>query len=133
MDRDARRDWQVRIAALAIFILGFAAGALALNAYRDWERRAAGPPRGEQIGRMFDQLNLTDDQRTQVKAIFDDARSQMAEVRKECGPKFHDVRERTDTRLREVLTPEQWEQFQRMASEARERHPHDWGDRKDGP
>ena len=32
MDRIAKGKWQVRLAALAVFVLGFTAGALALNA-----------------------------------------------------------------------------------------------------
>ena len=38
MDRIAKGKWQVRLAALAVFVLGFAAGALALNAYRAGRR-----------------------------------------------------------------------------------------------
>src|SRR5262249_47146630 len=115
MDRVAKRNWQIRLAALVIFVLGFAAGALALDVYHNSQR-------GEPHGGGMDQLNLTDDQRTQVKAIFADARSQMGEVRKECGPKFREVRERTDARLREVLTPEQWTKFQQLTSAERDRH-----------
>jgi len=118
MDRVAKRNWQIRLAAVVIFVLGFAAGALALDVYHN-------SGRGERHGGMLDQLSLTDDQRTQVKAIFADARAQMSEVRKECGPKFREVRERTDARLREVLTPDQWERFQQLTSEERERHGHD--------
>ena len=38
MDITNKRKWQVRLAAILIFLLGFAAGALALNAYRRWGR-----------------------------------------------------------------------------------------------
>jgi len=113
MDRVAKRNWQIRLAALVIFVLGFAAGALALDVYKNSQR-------GERHGGVMDQLNLTDDQRAQVKAIFADARAQMSDVRKECGPKFREVRDRTDARLREVLTPEQWTKFQQLTSEERE-------------
>src|SRR6185369_2479473 len=111
--RVAKRNWQIRLAALVIFVLGFAAGALALDVYKNSQR-------GERHGGVMDQLNLTDDQRAQVKAIFADARAQMSDVRKECGPKFREVRDRTDARLREVLTPEQWTKFQQLTSEERE-------------
>jgi Spy/CpxP family protein refolding chaperone len=124
MDRVAKRDWTIRLAALAIFVLGFAAGALALNVYHTSALGRGGEPTAERFDRMFDKLGLDDNQRTQVKAIFADARGQMDEVRKECGPKFHEVRERTDARLREVLTPEQWQQFQQLTSEGRDHHRH---------
>jgi uncharacterized membrane protein YebE (DUF533 family) len=43
MDTINKSKWQVRGAALLIFVLGFAAGALAFNAYKRWDRS-----RGEQ-------------------------------------------------------------------------------------
>jgi Spy/CpxP family protein refolding chaperone len=120
METAAKGAWQVRAAALVIFVLGFAAGALALNLYhaarpgaRNEERRG--------YSQMLDQLHLDDAQREKVKAIFADARAQMSDVRKECGPKFREVRERTDSRLREVLTPEQWEQFSSLTTSERDR------------
>jgi Spy/CpxP family protein refolding chaperone len=63
---------------------------------------------------MLDNLNLTQDQRTQVSGIFDDARKQLSELRKESEPKFREVRKNTDERLQSVLTPDQWAQFQQM-------------------
>ena len=134
MDRGTKRAWQVRLAAVVIFILGFTAGAMALSIYQGLGDNSSASSRHE-FDRVLEQLDLTADQRTQVKAIFDDARAQMSEVRRECGPKFHEVRERTDGRLREVLTPEQWERFKSTMdrgkgySHGRRRH----GDRADEP
>jgi Spy/CpxP family protein refolding chaperone len=126
MDRVAKRNWQIRLAALVIFVLGFAAGVLALDVYKNAQR-------GERHRGVLDQLNLNDDQRTQVRAIFSEARAQMADVRKECGPKFREVRERTDARLREVLTPDQWAKFQQLTSEDREHREREHGpDHRDG-
>lgn len=125
MDRAAKRDWLVRGAALAIFVLGFVAGGLAFNVYRSGHE--SGAPSRERFDQMLDRLNLDDGQRAKVKAIFDDTHSQMEELRKECGPKFKAVRERTDARLREVMTPEQWQRFQDMTSEGRDRRHRDHG------
>ena len=88
-----------------------------------------GPGFGGPMGRggpmmLLRGLDLTDAQKDQVKAIFDDARAQLADVRKESEPKFREVRKQTDERLQAVLTPEQWEQFQKMMAESRERRPH---------
>ena len=115
MDSSARSKWQVRIAVLLLFVVGFIAGALAMNIYRSrhWAPRAGGRGGFEQ---MLDRLNLTQDQRTQVGEIFEDARKQLAELRKDSEPKFRDVRKNTDERLQSVLTPEQWEQFQQMTN-----------------
>jgi Spy/CpxP family protein refolding chaperone len=113
MDSSSRSKWQVRLAVLILFVVGFMAGALAMNMYRARQR----PPRDGGRGgfeQMLDRLNLTQDQRTQVGEIFDDARKQLAELRRGSEPKFREVRKNTDERLQSVLTPEQWEQFQQM-------------------
>lgn len=121
MDSRARSKWQVRLAVLTLFVVGFIAGGLAMNLYRSgqWSPRSGG--RGA-FEHMLDRLNLTEDQRTQVSRIFEDARNQLIELRKESEPKFRDVRKNTDERLQAVLTPEQWGQFQQMTE--RRNRPH---------
>jgi Spy/CpxP family protein refolding chaperone len=124
MNSNAASKWQLRLAVVLIFVVGFIAGALAMNVYRGRQRafsRANGHGRFEQV---LDKLNLSPEQRTQVGAIFDDARAQLTEVRKESEPKFREVRERADQRLKAVLTPELWEQFQQVTNDSRERRQH---------
>jgi Spy/CpxP family protein refolding chaperone len=115
MDSNSKSKWQVRFAVVILFVVGFVAGALAMNLYRarQWSPRAGGRGGFEQ---MLDRLNLTQDQRTQVDGIFDEARKQLAELRKGSEPKFREVRKSTDEQLQSVLTAEQWEQFQQMTS-----------------
>ena len=128
MDSRTGSKWQVRLAVLILFVVGFIAGGLAMNLYRSRQWSQRGGERGA-FGQMLDSLNLTQDQRTQVSGIFDDARKQLTELRKESEPKFREVRKNTDERLQSVLTPEQWEQFQQMT----ERRSHAYGrQRKDG-
>jgi Spy/CpxP family protein refolding chaperone len=113
--------WQVRLAVLTLFVVGFIAGALAMNIYRG---RQLSPRAGGRGGfeRMIEKLNLTQEQRTQVGDIFEDARKQLAELRSASEPKFREVRKNTDERLQAVLTPEQWEEFKQMTS--RRGRPH---------
>lgn len=113
MDSNAKSKWQVRLAVLILFVVGFIAGGLAMNMYRSrqWSPRAGGRGGFEQ---MLDKLNLTSDQRTEVNGIFEDARKLLTELRRESEPKFREVRKNTDERLQAVLTPEQWEEFQQM-------------------
>ncbi|MEK6287025.1 MAG: periplasmic heavy metal sensor [Acidobacteriota bacterium] len=120
MDSNAKSKWQVRLAVLLLFVVGFIAGGLAMNIYRSrqWSPRAGGRGGFEQ---MLDKLNLTSDQRTEISGIFEDARKQLTELRKESEPRFRDVRKNTDERLQSVLTPEQWEQFQQMTDRRRNR------------
>lgn len=118
MDKDTKNRWQVRGATLIIFVLGFAAGILALNVYRGL---AGGPGSRDRFEQMSERLNLTADQKTKVQQIFSDAREQVRALRRESEPKFDDIRRQADTRLQEVLTPEQWQQFQKDRSEMRGR------------
>jgi Spy/CpxP family protein refolding chaperone len=124
MNNITRNKWQVRLAAVVIFALGFAAGALALNAYRAWSRAEGRGGGGRGRGgfeRMLDRLDLSAEQRSQVRQIMDEARAEIGAVRRESEPRFAEVRRRSDERLRQVLTPEQWQQFQQLMEEARGR------------
>ena len=113
MNDVTRNRWQVRVAAVIIFVLGFTAGILALNVYRHVVR---GEP-GNRIDELANRLNLTADQKTKVQEIFSDTREQLRAVRQETEPKMADIRRQADGRLQTVLTPEQWQQFQKLRDE----------------
>lgn len=117
MNNIVKNRWQVRVAAAIIFVLGFTAGILALNVYRGFAR---GDGR-DRFERMSDRLNLNADQKTKVQQIFSDAREQMDGLRRESEPRINEIRRQADERLQQVLTPDQWQQFQKMRSEGRER------------
>ena len=122
MDKLKRNAWLVRVVAVAIFVLGFAAGALAPRAYRAWVRDDdAQVSRKDRLERMSEELKLTPEQETQVRQIFGDTRSQLQALRKESEPRFAEIRRQADERMQKVLTPEQWEQFQRTREEGRKR------------
>ena len=118
MNNVAKNRWQVRFAAMIIFVLGFAAGILALNVYRGL---AHGPKSRNRMERMAERLNLNADQKTKVQQILGDTREQLQAVRRESEPKVNEIRRQADTRLQEVLTPEQWQQFQKFRHEMRGR------------
>ena len=109
-----RNRWQVRIAALIIFVLGFTAGILALNVYRGVVR-SGGP--GNRMDELSERLQLTADQKTKVQEIFNDTREQLRAVRQETEPRMEEIRRQADGRLQTVLTPDQWERFQRLREE----------------
>jgi Spy/CpxP family protein refolding chaperone len=118
MNNVAKNRWQVRVAAMIIFVLGFAAGILALNVYR----RVAGADRPrDRFEQMARRLNLNDDQKTKVQQILSDTREQVRALRRESEPRFDEIRRQADTRLQEVLTPEQWQQFQTERQQMRGR------------
>ncbi|HVQ40120.1 MAG TPA: hypothetical protein VMS31_21450 [Pyrinomonadaceae bacterium] len=121
MDTINKSKWQVRGAAIVIFILGFTAGALAFNAYKRWSRAGAPPSREDQFERMLNKLNVNDEQKTQVRKVFGESREQLQALRKEAEPRVGEIRKQADERLQKVLTPEQWTQFQQMRTEMRSR------------
>ena len=108
-----KNRWQVRIAATIIFVLGFTAGILALNLYRGWSPRGG----GNRMDELSERLQLTADQKTKVQEIFNDTREQLRAVRQETEPRMEEIRRQADGRLQTVLTPEQWERFQRLREE----------------
>jgi Spy/CpxP family protein refolding chaperone len=120
MDRISKNRWQIRAAALVIFLFGFAAGALAFNAYHRWTGAGMQDPRQE-FERMLDRLHLSAEQKTQVRQIFSETREQLQALRKESEPRVSEFRRQTDERLQKVLTPEQWKQFQQMRDETHSR------------
>jgi Spy/CpxP family protein refolding chaperone len=121
MDISNKSKWQVRVAAIVIFVLGFAAGALALNAYKRWNRSDSEAARQNRFERMLDSLQLNADQKTQVHQILGDARQQLQALRKESEPRVGEIRGQADERLQKVLTPDQWKQFQQERDKMRSR------------
>jgi Spy/CpxP family protein refolding chaperone len=118
MNNVTKNRWQVRVAAVIIFVLGFTAGILALNVYRGVLRR--GEPR-DRFENLAERLNLTADQKTKVQEIFSDTREQLRAVRQETEPRMEEIRRQADGRLQTVLTPEQWQQFQKMRDQRERR------------
>jgi Spy/CpxP family protein refolding chaperone len=119
MDKTSRTKWQIRGAAVLIFVLGFVAGMLALSGYRAWARRASNPQ--DRFEQFATRLQLNTDQKTKVQQIFGDTRQQLQALRKESEPRVNDIRKQTDEKLQQVLTPEQWQKFQQMRNEMRGR------------
>jgi Spy/CpxP family protein refolding chaperone len=124
MDNLQKSKWRVRVAALVIFALGFAAGALALSAYKRYgggRVERSQQSRQDRFDQLLDRLQLNADQKTQVHQILSDTRTQLQALRKESEPRFEEIRRQADERLQKVLTPEQWQQFQKERSEQRGR------------
>ena len=121
MENANKSKWRMRIAAMLIFVLGFSAGALAFNAYRAWARSHSEANRRGGFDNMLDQLQLNDDQKTQVHQILGETRQQLQALRQEQEPRVNEIRKQTDERLQKVLSPEQWKRFQQRRDEMRSR------------
>ena len=133
MENTSKNKWQVRLAAVTLFALGVIAGALIVNLYYSRFSPASNrrpEARFFRVEDMKEQLHLTPEQATEVEKIFADTRAQLQELRKQSEPKFGEIRKQTDERLQQVLTPEQWQQFQSLKNEMRERHGGRWRDKR---
>jgi Spy/CpxP family protein refolding chaperone len=128
-DKIGNDKWQVRLAATIIFILGFVAGALALNAYRAWHRPGETQVREDRFEQMVKDLQLKDEQQAGVKQVFTDTRAQLEALRKESEPRVKEIRRQADERIQKILTAEQWQRFQQLMDErsARRRAREDRG------
>jgi len=119
MNSNNKFNWQVRIAVLSVFLLGFVAGGLALNAYHVWFA-ASSPTKQQRYERIFDQLTLSDEQKTEVQKIVGETREEIQALRKESEPRVKEIRGRADERFQKIFTPEQWQKFQNLRDTLRE-------------
>lgn len=121
MNKTTKNRSLVWLAVLGIFALGFASGLLTLNIYH---RPGANGRGGDlpflRVNTLAERLDLSAEQQAEVEKIFNEARAQVAELRKQSEPKFAEIRQHTDTRLQQILSPEQWEKFQQIKSTMRE-------------
>jgi Spy/CpxP family protein refolding chaperone len=84
-----------------------------------------GPHAGERgFDRMAQQLNLTDQQKTQIQGLFQTQRQQAHSIRQDTSlspqqkqDKLKQLRESTHQQMQSVLTPEQQQKFQQLRSE----------------
>ena len=79
---------------------------------------------------MSQRLNLNADQKTKVQQIFGDSREQLRSLRHESEPRVNEIRQQADERLKQVLSEEQWQQFQTMRNDMRARRRGPRGDHR---
>jgi periplasmic protein CpxP/Spy len=82
---------------------------------------------GSRLEWLSKQLNLTDDQKTKLKPILDDESSQMKSIHEDSSlsqdqkrDKMKELRESTDTKIEDVLTPDQQTKFKELNAERKE-------------
>ena len=85
-----------------------------------------GPSVEQRVDRMNTALNLTADQKTKVTALFEDSQKKMRELRQDTSlsqedrrDKMRSMREAEDKKLKEILTPDQWEKWQKERPQQR--------------
>ncbi len=111
---ESKSKWQIRLVTLGIFLLGFIAGAAALNGYHLWfgAARSSQSSRHQRYDEAFNQLGLDETQKVQVQQVLSETREKIQKLRRESEPGMQEIRAQTDEKLQCILTPEQWRQFQ---------------------
>lgn len=120
MNIESKSKWQIRMATLSIFLLGFVAGAIALNAYRLWFGGANQPSRHERFEQTFNKLGLNEPQKAEVQKTFGETREKIQKLRQESEPQMQEIRNQTDEKLQRIMTPEQWQGFQQEREKNRQ-------------
>lgn len=114
------------IGVLLVFILGATCGALISHiVYRSHHEafiKGGGEAREELIVRkLTHRLDLDQRQQEQVKAIIHENHAAIQEIRKQARPRIEALLEQGQSRINEVLRPEQQEKFQKIISERKQR------------
>jgi Spy/CpxP family protein refolding chaperone len=129
MDSRTSNQTKARLLVLAVFVIGFAAGALSMNLYQSTggpekngpTRTRGGNPPDHIVKKMNERLNLTQEQQESIKTILSETFEQYNAIREEINPKirprFEAARQQGRDRMRAVLTPEQLPIFEEMVKE----------------
>lgn len=114
---------KILLVLVGVFILGGVTGASLDSLYRTRGRHPEGRQDGRHRGRddMFEHmrrdLNLSEQQATEIRAILDQTRNDYRALRTEVRPRYDAVRQQARTRIRALLTPEQQKLFDARAAE----------------
>ncbi|MFB3924007.1 MAG: hypothetical protein ACE145_19975 [Terriglobia bacterium] len=107
---------------IVTFLLGCVAGGAA-TVFFGWYRgrRPHHPDRARIVRRLSNELKLSTDQTAQLDKIMEESFKRMDEQRKLVEPQFKAVRDETNGRIRQILTPEQLPKFEAMLKRFEER------------
>src|ERR1041384_2295084 len=98
MDSNSNSRSKARLIVVSVFVIGFAAGALALNLYQKLSRSSPDPmPRnGTEVllRRMNDKVGLSADQQDSIKKILDETNDNYGGLRGERDPRIKDLNAR---------------------------------------
>lgn|GEM_PF-1177002 len=132
MDAENPNQKKARLIVLAIFVIGFTAGALSMNLYERFNSESPEDKRGPRnpsvrfSEMMTERLKLTTDQQTEIRTILDETFGKYKEIRQQMdedpGVKKHmsrldEARLQGREKMRAVLMPEQLPEYEKMVKE----------------
>ena len=107
----------------ALVLGGLFVGSTCALAQNDADKKGGGGKRGfptveERLARIDEAVKLTDEQKPKVKAVLEDSQKQMTEARnapqEERREKMQTIMADQDKKLKDILTPEQYEKYKAM-------------------
>lgn len=116
---------KIWLVLVAVFVLGAVTGGALTGLYRS---RASGGRDAKEHGmkerfeKMRQELNLTDEQTTQVRAILDETRSEYRSLREELRPRFEEPRLKARAKIRALLNPDQQKKFDALVAQQDAEH-----------
>jgi len=97
---------------VSTFLLGVLTGAVGLYLYAwyggHWRRPVA---RGQFVRYLTHELGLSAEQTNQLNQILVDSRKKYEQLRVKARPPFEELRQQTDSEIRQILKPEQSRKF----------------------
>ena len=120
------KRWKSILGVLLVFLLGALAGAAVVHRVDRQRVEAVLSGRGGAttdliVRRLTRSLDLDPAQRDQVRAIVTETRRDILEIRKPVQSQVEAAIERSRTRVRAILRPDQQEKFDRIQAERRKR------------
>ena len=126
MTLTGRTTLKIWVVLVAVFLLGSVTGAALTGLYRS---RASGGRGARERGKheqrfekMRQDLSLTDQQATDVRAILDQTRTEYRTLRDELRPRFEEPRMRARTKIRALLNAEQQKKFDALVAQQDAEH-----------
>ena len=118
---------KIWLVVVAVFVLGAVTGASLDSLYRLRVRGDERQERGrrdkkDRFEQMKRDLNLTDQQATEIRAIIEQSREEYRALRNEIEPRNEAVRANARARIRALLNPEQQQRFDAKMAERERRH-----------
>ena len=121
MTLTGRTTLKIWLVLVAVFLLGSVTGAALTGLYRS---RASvgrnGRDRGkheQRFEKMRQELNLTEQQATDVRTILDQTRNDYRALREELRPRFEEPRLRARAKIRALLNVEQQKKFDALTAQ----------------
>jgi Spy/CpxP family protein refolding chaperone len=112
---------KIWLAVVVVFILGGVTGISLDSVYRlrtgDRPEKRGKGNKDDMFERMKRDLDLNEQQATQIRAILEQTREEYRQLRSEVRPRYDAARQNARTKIRALLTPEQQQKFDAKVAE----------------